>query len=96
LLQLLSVADAAVQISEPTAEEEELSSIDHEERTAGYQAAYTKLAAAATAAEDPIAYAPDAVTFVREQLASASADPRVQQQIATVGSQTPLLSKLMA
>src|ERR1700733_9999526 len=41
LLQLLSVHDTAVQISEPTAAEEELSSIDYEEQIAGHQVAYT-------------------------------------------------------
>lgn len=88
--------EVAVQTGEQTAEGEELSSIDHEEQTAGYQAAYTRLAASATTVEDPVAYAPDAVTFVRERLATASADHRVQQQLAVVSSQTPLLSKLMA
>lgn len=72
LLQLMNVAETAVQISEPPADDNEISAIDHEEQTAGYQAAYTKLAASETSTVDPVAYVPDAVTFMRQQLASAS------------------------
>jgi exportin-2 (importin alpha re-exporter) len=57
-----------------------LTAIDFEEQTAGYQAAYSRLAAAEGAREDPVAYVPDVSAFVAQQLrAGVAARPRVRE-----------------
>lgn len=58
--------------------DEVLRSIDFEEQGAGYQAAYSKLAASETVPEDPVAYVTNPRQFVSQQLNAASAqNPRI-------------------
>lgn len=45
-----------------------LTDIDQEEQTAGYQAAYSRLAASETAEADPVGYVRDAEEFLRNEL----------------------------
>ena len=57
--------------------------IDYEEQAAGYQAAYSRLAAAEAAPVDPVVHVQDLKAFVGQALAQASArDPRVKGWIA--------------
>ncbi|TFY78460.1 hypothetical protein EWM64_g5554 [Hericium alpestre] len=59
-----------------------LTAIDYEEQTAGYQVAYSRLAAAATAPEDPVAYVGDERAFAGRELARiVAADPRVKSLV---------------
>jgi exportin-2 (importin alpha re-exporter) len=59
-----------------------LTAIDFEEQNAGYQAAYSRLAAAAGAQEDPVAYVPDPTAFLGQKLAEAApARPRVRELV---------------
>lgn len=51
--------------------DELLRSIDFEEQGAGYQAAYSKLAASETIVEDPVASVGDSKEFVARQLGAA-------------------------
>ena len=56
-----------------------ITQIDYEEQTAGYQAAYSRLAAAEAAPVDPVAHVKDLREFVGQALAQMSArDPRVK------------------
>ncbi|OJA14948.1 hypothetical protein AZE42_03705 [Rhizopogon vesiculosus] len=57
-----------------------LTEIDFEEQTAGYQAAYSRLAAAEGAPVDPVAYVRDPRDFLGQALAKA--DPRVKGLLA--------------
>ncbi|EJF64481.1 importin alpha re-exporter, partial [Dichomitus squalens LYAD-421 SS1] len=60
-----------------------LTQIDYEEQTAGYQAAYSRLAAAEAAPADPVAHVKDLKVFVGQELAQASArDQRVKAWVA--------------
>jgi exportin-2 (importin alpha re-exporter) len=60
-----------------------ITEVDYEEATAGYQAAYSRLAASETAPVDPVAYVRDPRAYVQQQLQRASqADPRVKTLIA--------------
>jgi exportin-2 (importin alpha re-exporter) len=60
-----------------------ITEIDYEEATAGYQAAYSRLAASESGPVDPVAYVRDPRAYVRQQLQRASqADPRVKTLIA--------------
>lgn len=49
-----------------------LTQIDYEEQTAGYQAAYSRLAAAETAPVDPVAHVRDLPAFVGQEFAGLS------------------------
>ena len=61
-----------------------LTQIDYEEQTAGYQAAYSRLAAAEAAPVDPVAHVKDLKAFVGQELSQASArDQRVKGWIGT-------------
>jgi exportin-2 (importin alpha re-exporter) len=53
-----------------------LTDIDYEEQTAGYQAAYSRLAAAETVPVDPVAYVQNPQEFLRQELVKA--DPLVK------------------
>ena len=53
-----------------------LTEIDYEEQTAGYQVAYSRLAASESTPVDPVAYVRSPQEFLRQQLAKA--DPSVQ------------------
>ena len=56
-----------------------LTAIDYEEQNAGYQAAYTRLAASETVAIDPVAYVPHPRDFLGAELVRLTkADPRVK------------------
>jgi exportin-2 (importin alpha re-exporter) len=48
-----------------------ITSIDYEEQTAGYQVAYSKLAASEVARPDPVAYAGDTKQYLFKQLSEA-------------------------
>lgn len=48
-----------------------ITSIDYEEQTAGYQVAYSKLAASETARPDPVAYAADTKQYLLKEVAEA-------------------------
>ncbi|PAV17971.1 importin alpha re-exporter [Pyrrhoderma noxium] len=68
--------------------DEVLRSLDFEEQGAGYQAAYSKLAASESIPEDPVASITDIRAFVGEKLSEAvSRDPRIHGLIesSTVG-----------
>ena len=61
-----------------------LTQIDYEEQTAGYQAAYSRLAAAEAAPVDPVAHVKDLRAYVGQALADLSRrDPRVKTWIAS-------------
>jgi exportin-2 (importin alpha re-exporter) len=47
-----------------------ITEIDYEEQTAGYQAAYSRLAASETPEADPVAYVSNPQQFFQEQLES--------------------------
>ncbi|TRM64668.1 armadillo-type protein [Schizophyllum amplum] len=49
-----------------------ITEVDYEEQTAGYQAAYSKLAASETSEPDPVGYVNDVQTFVGTQLVKLS------------------------
>ena len=68
--------------------DEVLRSLDFEEQGAGYQAAYSKLAASESIPEDPVASITDIRAFVGEKISEAvSRDPRIHGLIesSTVG-----------
>lgn len=73
--------------------EDVLSSIDHEEQSAGYQAAFTRLAASEPPKFDPVAYVPDTGAYLRSELSRvAKADPRVSPLLKTASGSTPLFA----
>ncbi|KAI0684913.1 Cse1-domain-containing protein [Cytidiella melzeri] len=60
-----------------------ISAIDYEEQTAGYQAAYSRLASSEGARVDPVAYVRDPRDFLGQELVRLSkADPRVRSLLA--------------
>ncbi len=60
-----------------------LTQIDYEEQSAGYQAAYSRLAAAEAAPVDPVAHIKDLRSYVGQELSSlAKREPRVKQWVA--------------
>lgn len=62
--------------------------IDYEEQTAGYQAAYSRLAASATKEVDVVAYVPNPQEFLQSQLqalAQHSGQDRVSSLLAAGG-----------
>lgn len=70
-----------------------ITEIDYEEQTAGYQAAFSKLAASESAPVDPVAYVKDPNEFLGEELSRlAKSDPKVTQLIAAAG---PTVAPLM-
>jgi len=61
-----------------------LTAIDFEEQTAGYQVAYSKLAASEVGSEDPVAYVSDPREFLGAELSRAGkADPRIRQLLGS-------------
>lgn len=60
--------------SKPTGDDANagLTEIDYEEQTAGYQAAYSRLAASESAAVDPVAYVRDPKEFLGTELTRVS------------------------
>lgn len=65
--------------------EDALSSIDHEEQSAGYQASFSRLAASEAPRTDPVAYVSDPVAFVRTELGRLSGDERVKVLLSAAG-----------
>ncbi|KAG6331701.1 hypothetical protein ID866_7388 [Astraeus odoratus] len=71
-----------------------LTEIDYEEQTAGYQAAYSRLAAAETAPVDPVAYVKDPKAFLGQALSRtrvgtlvAACDPTAQSFVQGLAAQ---------
>ena len=66
-----------------------LTQIDYEEQTAGYQAAYSKLAASETHEPDPVGYVNDVQTFVGTQLvklSQAAGQAKVREMLMATGA----------
>lgn len=81
--------------------DEVLRSIDFEEQGAGYQAAYSKLAASEVAPEDPVGRVSDPRAFVGEQLGAAETrEPRirtlVQEAVSKEGETTQMFVQSLA
>jgi exportin-2 (importin alpha re-exporter) len=67
-----------------------VTSIDIEEQSAGYQAAYSRLAAADLAPIDPAAHIPDVRIFARERFAQfAQSEPRARALIDAARPNAP-------
>ena len=64
-----------------------MTAIDFEEQTAGYQAAYSRLAASETAEADPVAYVQNPLQFFQQELEKLSGNhgPQVKALIAAAG-----------
>ena len=74
-----------------------LTIVDHEEQNAGYQAAYSRLAASETAAVDPVAYVSDPRDVLGPHLVRLlQENPSIKTQLAADASVAPLLQALMA
>ncbi|KAI5826864.1 Cse1-domain-containing protein [Schizophyllum commune Tattone D] len=66
-----------------------ITEIDYEEQTAGYQAAYSKLAASETHEPDPVGYVNDVQTFVGTQLvklSQAAGQAKVREMLMATGA----------
>jgi exportin-2 (importin alpha re-exporter) len=60
-----------------------LTSVDYEEQTAGYQAAYSRLAASEKAPQDPAEWVRDPKEYLTQELGrAASQNPRVSQLVS--------------
>jgi exportin-2 (importin alpha re-exporter) len=74
-----------------------LTAIDYEEQNAGYQAAYSRLAASETVVTDPVAYVRDPQDFLGQQLVQATkADPRVKQLLTADPGNGPFVQALVS
>lgn len=76
-----------------------LTNIDYEEQTAGYQAAYSRLAASETVSVDPVAYVRDPREFLGQELVKLSRrDPRVKALVSAADAAVvgPFLQGLAA
>ena len=62
----------SAQLTQAEDPDEVLRSLDFEEQGAGYQAAYSKLAASETTTEDPVAFVTDPRDFVGQELQKAA------------------------
>jgi len=71
-----------------------LTAIDYEEQTAGYQAAFSKLAASQLQRPHPIAYIPDAEVFVKLALSQAVAQNSHIRSLLASMPQTPWVQGL--
>ena len=81
----------------PEDENAALTEIDYEEQTAGYQAAYSRLAASETIPVDPVAYVRDPREFLGQELSRlVKADPRVKSLLTADASVAPFLRALAA
>lgn len=61
-----------------------LTAVDYDEQTAGYQAAYSRLAASESVAADPVAYVRDSREFLGQELVRLSkSEPRVKSLLGT-------------
>jgi exportin-2 (importin alpha re-exporter) len=61
-----------------------LTAIDYEEQTAGYQAAFSKLAASQPRQIDPVAHVSDPIIFVKQALPAAAQNPNVKQLLESI------------
>jgi len=96
LLELLSMPGLAKDSKTDVEAEDALSSIDHEEQNAGYQAAFTRLAASESTKFDPVAYVPDTKIFLCSEVSRvAKADQRINPLLATASQSTPLFSTIL-
>ena len=76
-----------------------LTQIDYEEQTAGYQAAYSRLAAAEAAPVDPVAHVQDLRAYVGQELAGlARREARVKTWVASTDARVsgPFVQALAA
>ena len=76
-----------------------ITQVDYEEQTAGYQAAYSRLAAAETAPVDPVAHVKDLKAFVGQELAGLSSKaPNVKEMLGRTdaGVTGPFVQELAA
>lgn len=72
----------SAQLTQAEDPDEALRSIDFEEQGAGYQAAYSKLAASESVAEDPVAYVSNPRTYLGQQLSAATQrNPKIRALI---------------
>jgi exportin-2 (importin alpha re-exporter) len=64
-----------------------LTEIDYEEQTAGYQAAYSRLAASESAAADPVAYVREPRDFLIQEIArrAGTNGPQLKQMLEATG-----------
>lgn len=77
--------------------DEGLTAIDVEEQNAGYQAAYSRLAASESVAADPVAHIRDPQRYLGEELArAAKADPRLKTILTTDPSNAAFVQKIIA
>jgi len=67
------------------ADDSGMTAIDFEEQSAGYQAAYSRLAASETTEADPVAYVQNPLQFFQQELEKLSGKygPQVQALIST-------------
>ena len=98
----LFTSSSHLQSAQSTAAEdpdEILRSLDFEEQGAGYQAAYSKLAASETTSEDPVAHVADPRAYVGQELAAAAkADARIRNLVSAADPSVvrPFLQELAA
>ena len=74
-----------------------LTIIDYEEQTAGYQAAYSRLAASETTGPDPVAWIRDPRDFLGQELVRVSqSNPQIKGALLADASLAPFLQALAA
>ncbi|KAI0077557.1 Cse1-domain-containing protein [Panus rudis PR-1116 ss-1] len=74
-----------------------LTVIDYEEQTAGYQAAYSRLAASESTYVDPVGYVRDPREYLGQQLSELQKrTPAAQALLAAVQKESPFLQSLVA
>ncbi|KAF8329082.1 Cse1-domain-containing protein [Cantharellus anzutake] len=96
LLELLNMPGLTKDLG-TDADTEDLSSIDHEEQNAGYQAAFTRLAASTPPKFDPVAYVGDAKGYLKLELSRfARNDSRADPLLVTATQGSPLLQVMFA
>lgn len=77
--------------------DEGLTAIDFEEQNAGYQAAYSRLAASESGGVDPVAHIRDPEAFLGLEISRvAKADPRVKTMLTTDPSVAAFVQRLIA
>lgn len=74
-----------------------MTEIDYEEQTAGYQAAYSRLASSETVPVDPVQYVQDPQVFVGTELGKLANQnkPAFQSLVSTAGEKVaPFIQRL--
>ena len=76
---------------------QDLTTIDHEELNAGYQAAYTRLAASESRPIDVVGWVgPDLVGYVKKTFTDrANSNGVVQQQLLSAAGQSPIVKQAL-